>query len=243
MRQNPSRRGTFAALCALTAIAAVGLTACQDKDDNASSTDGPPSATATAKRTPEPLTGDQLTKELAPASLFAPGLAVDPSATRDTGSSYQTQAVENPPKAPCSTLDTTGWMTITGISGVSFTQQDRFDKSTTTEVYQGIDVFKGTTSTTVLDKLSRIADRCPSFTDDQTHTKVKVTVKPLPGIGDGAYKVTLSCPGWQSGNTLIAARVGTAVVSVLSTDGSAGDGSGTAKKVAAHIAAGLKGKA
>jgi hypothetical protein len=72
---------------------------------------------------------------------------------------------------------------------------------------------------------------------------VKVAEKKLPGVGDDAYEITLTSAGWQTGSTLIAARVGTAVISVFSGDDSGHNGRTTAEKVARHIAGQLSGKA
>lgn len=245
MRQHLIRHGTVLALCA---IAALGLTACQGKAGDsaasgANSTSRSPSAASATPAAPALLTGKQLTDLLAPASFFDPALAIDPSATQDTGTTYQEPVAKRPARPDCSRLDTNSWIGITGVSGVSFSQQDRVDNKAVTEVSQEIDVFKGGTASDVFRTLSGITSACPSFMDSDTRSKVTITEKSLPGVGDEACVITLDSPAWQSGTTLVASRVGTAVVTVLSSDHSKGNGTGTAEKVARHIADGLKGRA
>ncbi|MFI1094691.1 hypothetical protein [Streptomyces sp. NPDC020917] len=251
MRSTLSRRAATAA--ALCAAAALGLTACQGKggdsakdspsagDTASSASTGAPSATTAAAR--PLLTGTELTRALAPDAMFPAGFAVDPSATQDTGGDYQATGDTHPAKPDCAKLQTNAWIAITGLTGVSFTQQDRVDKARTAEIDQEIDVFKGGTAATAMERIGAVGAACPSFLDSDTRSKVTVTEKPLTGIGDGAYVITLTSPRWQSGTTLIAARVGTAVVTVLSGDDSGHDGRVTAEKVARHIAGQLKGKA
>lgn len=248
MRQTLIRRATTVA--ALCATAALGLTACQDKGSD-SGKDTPSSGTSAQAGTPAAttpaakalLTGTELTKALAPDSLFPAGFAVDPSSTQDTGGDYQPAADTHPAKPDCTKLQTNAWIGITGLTGASFSQQDRVDKGRTAEIDQEIDVFKSPTAATAMERIGAIGAGCPSFLDPDTRSKVTVTEKPLAGIGDGGYVITLTSPQWQSGSTLVAARVGTAVITVMSGDASGHDGRVTAEKVARHIAAQLQGKA
>jgi hypothetical protein len=244
MRQHLIRHGTAAALCA---TAVLGLTACQGKGGDSSGTDssspGRPSVTATPPPTRALLTGTQLTKVLAPASFFSSGFSIDPSNTQDTGGSYQDSSDDHPAKPDCAKLDTNSWIQITGMTGVSFTQQDRVNGDHSAEVAQEVDVFKDTAAATALSRVRTLGAACTSFVDSTTRSKVHVSEKALPGIGDAAYAITLTSPGWQTGSTLIAARVGTAVISVFSGDDSGHNGRTTAEKVVLHIADGLKGKA
>ncbi|MEU0250840.1 hypothetical protein ABZ192_42450 [Streptomyces sp. NPDC006235] len=87
--------------------------------------------------------------------------------------------------------------------------------------------------------LAKVVAACPNYTDSDTHSTVKVTGASTTGLGDGAYTITLTDSAWESGTTLIATRVGTAVVIVLSTDGS-DNGAASAKKLTQQIVASLK---
>ena len=63
--------------------------------------------------------------------------------------------------------------------------------------------------------------------------------RPAPGWG-GGYVITVTDPAWRGGTTLVAARAGTAVVTVLSTDG-ADNGRASAVKLARQLVAVLRG--
>lgn len=146
------------------------------------------------------------------------------------------------PTPDCTKLSGTSWTNITGITGVSFAQNDYVDKNTSSEVAQQVDVYRGTTAQTVIGALGKLAAACPSYTDGQTNGKVTVSEKAAAGLGDAAYTITLTSPAWQGGTTLVAARVGTAVVTVLASSGT-DTGAATATKVTGELIASLKGKA
>ncbi|MCX5213778.1 hypothetical protein OG689_31680 [Kitasatospora sp. NBC_00240] len=188
------------------------------------------------------LTGTQLKALLAPATAFATGFAIDAASTRDTGDTYQLPAVTEVPEPDCTRLGGTSWTEITGIAGVSFAENAYIDKNASAESAQEIDVYRDKTAQTVVGALGKLSLACPGYTDPQTSSKVTVTEKALPGVGDEAYVITQTSPAWQGGTTLVAARVGTAVVTVLASSG-ADKGTATATKLAGQLAAGLKGKA
>jgi hypothetical protein len=203
----------------------------------------PGATTARAAADPDAglLTGSQLKSALAPASFFATGFAIDGSGSRDTGTTYVQQESAATAKPDCTKLGSTSWITIVGYTGVSFAQNDYINKDTSDEVAQEIDVFQGSTATSVLTAVGRIAGSCPSFTDAQTSSKVTVTEHSTSGMGDGAYTITMTDPAWQNGTTLIATRAGNGVVSVLASG--AGNGATTATSLAAHIVSAIKAKA
>lgn len=233
----PSRALKVLAVAALP----LALAACSSGSSGSSSA-------ADAAKTTKPkdpnaglLTGTQLKKALAPASYFASGFAVDPSVTRDTGDTYRAPATKGAAKPNCADLGATGWIDLTGIEGVSFAQTAYIDKNTSAELDQEVDVYRGTASADVMTALAKVVAACPVYTDSDSHTKVKVTGAKTAGLGDDAYTVTLTDSAWESGTTLIATRVGTAVVSVLSTDGH-DNGAASAKKLTQQILTSLKGK-
>jgi hypothetical protein len=218
----------------------LALAACSS---GSSSSGGGSTAAATPAQTKDPnaglLTGTQLKKALAPASSFPSGFAADPSLARDTGDTYQSPATKSAAKPHCAGLGATSWISLTGIDGVSFAQNSYINKNTSAELDQEIDVYRGTTAADVVKDLEKVVAACPSYTDTDTHSTVKVAGASTTGLGDGAYTITLTDSAWESGTTLIAARVGTAVVSVLSTDGS-DNGAASAKKLTQQVVASLK---
>ncbi len=231
----------------LAAVVALplALAACSSGTSNSSGSSGD-SATATKPaKAKDPnaglMTGTQLKKALAPASYFASGFAADAGLARDTGDTYRPPATKSIAKPHCADLGATSWIDLTGVEGVSFAQNSYINKNTSAELDQEIDVYRGTTSAGVMKDLAKVVAQCGSYTDSDTHSKVTVTGTSTAGLGDEAYTITLTDSAWESGTTLIAARVGTAVVSVLSTDGS-DNGAASAKKLTQRVAASLKGK-
>ncbi|MFI9065194.1 hypothetical protein ACIGQE_25555 [Streptomyces sp. NPDC053429] len=244
MRQIPS-----AARLLSVAALPLALTACSFSTPNAAPKAAAPAAgssAAAAAPAADPdkglLTGKQLKAALAPVSFFPAGFTADPEDARDTGERYQLPATAEVPTPDCTKLGGTSWTEITGITGVSFAQNAYVNKNSSEEFAQEIDVYRGTTATTVLDALGKISKACPSYTDGDTHAKVTVTEKPLAGVGDGAWTITQTSTAWQGGTTLVAARVGTSVVTVLvSSSTDTGLPGGT--KLTKQLVASLTGKA
>jgi hypothetical protein len=227
------------------------LTACASGSTAGSAAAGKrsPAATAlTATQSPaDPdaglLTGAQLAAALAPASFFSKGYALDASGSVDTGDTYQTQSV-SPVVAPdCTLLDGTSWIAMTGFGGASFAENDYIDKDDSQEAAQEIDVFQGSAAQTALAAIGKIAKICRSFRDSQTSSTVRVAEKPMSGLGDGGFVITLTDPQWQTGMTLEALRVKSAVVTVLSSSNESVNGASLASKLASRIVGSLAGKA
>lgn len=227
-----------------TAILPMALVGCSSSDRAGTAPVASPSEAAPTTADPNAglLTGSQLKKALAPASFFASGFAIDAGATRDTGGTYVEPSIAAVPKPDCTKLGGTSWIDITGLSGVSFAQDDYVNKNTSAEIAQEIDVYRGPTAKAVMEALGKISTACPSFTDSGTNSKVKVSEHAATGLGDNAYIITLTDPAWESSTTMVAARVGTAVVTVLSSEGK-DNGAAFAKKLTRHITSALHGKA
>ena len=162
--------------------------------------------------------------------------------TRDTGTGYELPGAVDVRKPRCRLLGATSWTSITGINGVSFAQDDYIDRARATEIAQEIDVYPGTTARAVMRKLAAISTICPSYTDPQTGSRAEVREQASARLGEGGYVITVTDPAWRSGTTLVAAQVGTAVVTVLSTDG-ANNGHVSAVTLARALVAVLRGAA
>ncbi|MFG2474288.1 hypothetical protein [Streptomyces fagopyri] len=225
----------------VAAVLPLALAACSS---GTSDTSGSPSPAPTkAAKDPDAglLTGARLKKTLAPASFFASGFVVDPDGARDSGAMYTAPSASAAAKPDCSLLGGTSWISVTGVSGVSFAQNDYVSRTTSEDIAQEIDTFRGTTAAEVLKDLEKTVTACAAFTDSQTHSQVKVTGAATPGLGDTAYTITLTDSAWRNGTTLIAVRSGTDVVSVMSTDGH-DNGAATAGKLAARIVTSVQGE-
>ena len=186
------------------------------------------------------LTGAQLRGLLEPRSYFPRGYVRDPAGTRDTGSGYQEPTATSVAKPKCGLLGATSWTSITGISGVSFAENAYLSKARSSEIAQEVDVYSGTTSRAVMQKLGAVATVCPWYTDPQTGSRATVSEETSPRFAEGGYVITVTDPAWRSGTTLVAARAGTAVVTVLSTDG-ADNGHASAMRLASQLVTLLQG--
>jgi hypothetical protein len=200
----------------------------------------PSAAGTSAGRDAGLLTGAQLKGLLEPASYFPPGYRRQRAGTRDTGTGYEVPGVSDVRKPRCRLLGATSWTSITGINGVSFAQDDYVDRARATEIAQEIDVYPGTTARAVMRKLAAISAICPSYTDPQTGSRAEVREQASARLGRGGCVITVTDPAWRSGTTLVAAQVGTAVVTVLSTDG-ADNGHASAVRLARALVAVLQG--
>ena len=233
-----------AATLLAAALLAPGLTACTSGSTSAVppavSPPAVPPATATANPDAGLLTGAQLKALLEPASYFPVGYRRQRAGTRDTGTGYELPSASDVRKPECRLLGATSWTSVTGIGGVSFAQDDYIDKASSTEIGQEIDVYPGTTAQAVMRKLGAISAVCPSYTDPQTGHRAEVRERASARLGEGGYVITVTDPAWRGGTTLVAARVGTAVVTVLSTDG-ADNGHASAMRLARSLVGVLRG--
>jgi hypothetical protein len=226
------------------AMLPLGLAAC-----TSGATPATPPATAAAtpsaaRTTADPdaglLTGAQLQALLEPASYFPPGYRRQRAGTRDSGTGYELPSAVHVGKPQCRLLGATSWTSITGINGVSFAQDAYIDKTRSTEIAQEIDVYPGTTARAVMRALGAVSATCPSYTDPQTGSRAEVREQASSRLGEGGYVITVTDPAWRGGTTLVAARAGTAVVTVVSTDG--GDnGHGSAVRLARALVGVLQG--
>ncbi|MEU6576222.1 hypothetical protein [Streptomyces sp. NPDC046805] len=186
------------------------------------------------------MTGSRLKKALAPASFFPSHLSAVADGFADSGGEFGSPAARDTAKPDCTKFENTTWLDVSGFKGgVSFAQGEYANKDQSEELVQEIDAFQGTTAKTVMKDVQAAATECATFTDLNNHAKVKISGRTTPGLGDEAYTMTLTSGQWESGTTLIAARVGNAVVTVTSTVGS-DNGAANAAKLATHIVGALK---
>lgn len=223
-------------LILLAAVLAAAVTGCASGStatpDGASSSGAPtPGAASPDANLP---TGTQLRAVLAPKSYFPAGYAQNARTTADSQDTYRTQTTPAPAKPDCAQLGSTGWFTIPGVNAVSFAQTSYVDKGATAELDQEVFAFAGTGAATELANVGKLGSQCPGYTDPASHTKVKVAEHATSGLGDGAYTITLTDPGWLTGSTLEAVRVGSVDIFVYSTSGP-GNGAAAATKLATYL--------
>lgn len=201
-----------------------------------------PTPTASAQSDASLLTGAELNQYLVPASYFPSGFASVAAETQNSGTLFEPQSINEPGVPDCTLFDTNGLLTITGYSPVSFTQGDYQSKSTFGEYAQEIDEFQGDASQTLMTSLAAAAAVCPTYPDSQTNTSAHVKQSASTIGGDPALVFTTTDSQWASGLTIEAVRVGTAVVSVMVSDGNSDNGTPEATKLAGTIVANLAAK-
>ncbi|MEW2620639.1 hypothetical protein [Streptomyces sp. NPDC048106] len=227
-----------ATLLAVAAALPLALTACSSGSTDSSA----PSAKQTKAKDPNAglATGTQLKKALAPASAFPAGFAIETDNSADSGAQLITPSARKTGKPDCTKLEATSWIQVTGYEdSASFAQNDYVNAQKTEELAQEIDEFPGAQGTAVMKQLATVATECATFTDTSEHATVKVAGKATAGLGDEAYTITLTSGKWQNGTTLVAARSGSSVVTVLSTAGN-DNGAASAKKLTTTLLAALK---
>lgn len=217
-------RSTAMRVCTALAVPLL-LAACSASKGATSTTASKSPASAAASPSPSDpnaglLTGTKLKSLL--VTDMPPGFSLDSSGSADTGDTFQSpSSAPAAGKPDCSKLNGTAWVSLAGPGAVSFAQSDYLDSSKN-EIAQEIDVYPGTTAQTVMSDLKRVFAECATFTmtaQGQTAT-VHIATSAAPSLGSDAIKAVMTSPDWYGGTTLVAARVGTAVVTAFySTSG------------------------
>ncbi|MES4888255.1 hypothetical protein [Streptomyces sp. NPDC096012] len=234
----PSRVATALAVAALP----LALSACSPGSSSDTGTGASAKPAKAKDLNAGLLTGTQLKRVLAPASAFPAGFTREADGASDSGGQFLAPSGKSAAKPDCTRLEATSWIQLTGFkTGVSFAQDDYVNQDKTEELAQEVDAFQGATAKAVMKGLRSVATGCATFTDTDTHATVKVTGRSTAGLGDEAYTMTLTSGTWENGTTLVAARSGGTVVTVLSTAGS-DNGAATATKLTTRLLGSLKAK-
>lgn len=184
---------------------------------SAATTSNPAGPTSTAPAV-KVLTGTKLNSLLLPASAMPKGLQLNADGARNTGDSVQPGA-SNPvaPDKVCDMFRQTAWIRTAGIDSATFAQNDYVDAGHTNQFAQEIDTFHDADATKVMANLRKALAGCASFTDRSggMTVKVKLVTSALSGTGDEGIKAVETSDAWQGETTLVAIRVGTAIVTTL----------------------------
>jgi hypothetical protein len=235
---RPIMKAASAAALPLT-LAACSASSSTGSAPSASAPTSAAASSASANPDAGMFTGTQLKSMLQPASFFPSGFTRDPSGSVNTGDTYQ--PATPPGKLPCSRLDSTDWVDLSGIGSVSFAQSDFINKSTSEEYAQEIDEYQGAGAKDVMAALRKLPARCRTFSDQQTSSTVTVKLRKGPSLGDDSLSFTLTSPRWLGGTTLDAVRIGTAVITVLYSSGN-GTGATRANALTRLVAGKLRQK-
>lgn len=240
--------------CCLAALLATAVTGCtgastSSKSGATASAQSPSTASAAspAASSPSPaarkaLDAKTLNSVLLPASDMPKGFTVYPQGTRYDGVALPEDTPSPVPGSQlCAILAQTAWIRAAGINTQDFAQSDYLNSGRTEEVAEEVDAFQGTDAQQAMTALWNAFGRCKSFTQSANGptTTTYLSRSRIGGQQDGIKAVELS-PEYQGGETLVAIRVGYAIVTVLDSSTGSDNGSAAltmAERIATRLAA------
>jgi hypothetical protein len=228
------------------AAAATSLIAGCSAASSSSAASSPPSAPATtpsASPSAAALSGPQLSGILLPASSMPNGYKVDASTTRNTGSQLPSDTAQPIPASQvCQTFAQTAFIRAAGIATGDFAQSDYINADQSQEIAEEIDIFTGTDAQKAMTTLWQEFGKCSSFSYQSNGTTVSDTLtrSRLPGEGDEAIKAVIVSPAFDGGETIVAIRMGSQVITTLDSSSGKDLGSpavGYAEQIAQRLRA------
>jgi hypothetical protein len=180
----------------------------------------PSAATASLQATthsPTALSGQQLTRILLPASAMPKGYKVG-SATRNTGSQLPDDSAQPMPASQvCQAFTQSSYIRVVGISSNVWAEGDYINAAQTNEIFEEIDTFTGTDAQKAMATLWQEFGKCSSFSYPSNGTTASSTLKRsrLPGEGADAMKAVIVSPVFDGGETLVAIRMGSQIITTL----------------------------
>ncbi len=167
------------------------------------------------------------------------GFGIDPSGTRNAAQALPQDTSQPVPNSRvCGLLDGSSWIAAGGISAADFAQNDYANASKTQELAQEIDAFQPGDAERVMSRLWRVFGYCRTFTmpANGTTATVSLTRSRLAGVGDQAIGAVWTTPVFLGGTSMVAIRIGDAIVTVLDSSTGSGKGAATAVAMAKRVA-------
>jgi hypothetical protein len=236
--RSPLRLGLAAAVTSLIA----GCSAAS----SSSAASSPPSAPVTtplATPSATALSGSRLAGILLPASLMPNGYKVDPSTTRNTGSQLPSDTAQSMPASQvCQAFSQTAYIRAAGIATGDFAQSDYLSADQSREIAEEIDIYTGTDAQKAMTALWQEFGKCSSFSYQSNGTTVSSTLtrSRLPGEGDDVMRAVIVSPVFEGGETIVAIRMGSQIITTLDSSSGKDLGSpavGYAEKIAQRLRA------
>lgn len=236
------RRGLIAASSGLLVLAAVGCGSSGHTATGPAPTASPRPAAASASPGARALDGATLYSLLLPARAMPAGFRIDPSGSRNGAQALPQDTSQPVPEArACGVLNGTSWIAAGGIYAADFAQDDYGNVSKTAEIAQEIDAFQPGDAEKVMARLWRVFGYCRTFTvqANGTTARASLTRTRLARGGGQAIGAVWTTPAFLGGTSLVAIRVGEAIVTVLVSSAGSGKGAAvavaTAKRVAQRV--------
>ncbi|MGD0246408.1 MAG: hypothetical protein ABSB59_39605 [Streptosporangiaceae bacterium] len=160
-----------------------------------------PAATehATSSPTSQPLpTGTKLNSLLLNKGSFPAGFSVIAANTRNTADSTSPDSPGPMPASQwCNRLTGTSWIAVGGIDSASWAQREYINSAKTETIGE--------------------ESHCKSFSQTYSGMQARTTAvrSKLPGVGSQAIKLVETSPTFIGGTTLVAIRVGNAIVTTI----------------------------
>jgi hypothetical protein len=162
-----------------------------------------------------------------------PRYKINPDVTRDSAEVFGPPvAPVEPTRASCKELATNLWIQGAGIESASFAQTG-FGDDIGSEIDAELESYRGDDAKKVMANARTLFTLCAKFkmqVKGAGRATIKVVSKPGPKIGDESVRAILTSPVWEGGSTLLAVRVGTEVVSILSSSARSNGGPAAAKQ-------------
>lgn len=207
----------FVRLISLALALPLALAACSSSSNtstSASPAGTQPSAAASSSSSAAvaPATGTDLKHAL--VTTVPSGFKLDKSGTVDTGTDMQDEKNGSAKSSShCADLDGTGWIEVSGMSGVSFAQSDYLDGHDQ-EIAQEVDAFDTSADAArAMSQLTAFMHKCKTFAASKI--SYHLATSPVSGIGSNAIAGTITSSRITGGVVEVAALSGTNVVTVL----------------------------
>jgi hypothetical protein len=228
------------------AVALAFLIAGCSAASSSSAASSPPSAPVTApSATPSAtaLSGSRLAGILLPASSMPNGYKLNLSATRNSGSQLPSDTAQPVPASQvCRVFAQTAYIRAAGINTGDFAQSDYLNADHSQEIAEEIDIFTGTDAQKAMTTLWQEFGKCSSFSYPSNGTTASSTLtrSRLPGEGDDAMKAVIVSPVFDGGETLVAIRMGSQIITTADSSSGKDLGSpavGYAEQIAQRLRA------
>lgn len=233
---SPARLGLAAVLTSLIA----GCSAASPSP--AASSPSSPSSPVVATPSATALSGAQLAGILLPATSMPKGYKTG-SAARNTGSELPSD-VAQPMAASqvCQAFTESSYIRVVGIAAGDWAEGDYISADQSQEVVEEIDTFTGTDSQKAMATLWQEFGKCSSFSYQTNGTTAPSTLtrSQLPGEGGDAIKAVIVSPVIEGGETLVALRMGSQIITILDSSSGKDLGSpavGYAEQIAQRLRA------
>lgn len=221
--RNHREIGAVLSMAGLITIVASGCGgATTPKTSTGSATSSTATAHATAQATASPaqatLTGTKLNSRLLSARDLPPGFTLYAPGLRNTADGIQQDSSSPVPASQvCARLTGTSWIDVGGISGATLAEREYDNKGRTETIGEEIDTFTGTDAQKVMSGLWTAFGHCKAFTQNYSGMQAQTTTvrAKLADVGNQAIKAVETSPTFQGGTTLVAIRIGNAIVTCI----------------------------